>query len=84
MANETKPAILSEAEIKTKLEALKADVQKLAGMKGFNPFLWFAKNVAPHADKFATGDRSPATMEALSKLPSNVPAPKPAEEVAKK
>jgi len=71
MAEEKAPpkVTFDEAAVKKKFQTIEANVNKVAGKKGHNPFFWIATDVQPLVDKYMKGERSDTLFKAIMALP---------------
>lgn len=75
MAEEKTSFKFDEKAVADKIAAIEASVNKVAGQKGYNPFLWMKQfGVSQLVERFRIKkERSPELQTAILKLPSEVP-----------
>lgn len=80
MAEQAKPAApvtpaftFNEQVVKEHMHKVEEGVNKFAGKKNYNPFLWVKEKVQPLVDRFMKGERTKELQEAIVALPTTPP-----------
>lgn len=69
-------SVFNEQAVQQKMDKIAENVNKTAGQRGKNPFIWVQRVVQPLVDRFMKGERTKELEKAILSLPDEPEHPK--------
>jgi len=70
------PSVFNEQAVQQKMDKIAENVNKTAGQRGKNPFIWVKNVVQPLVDRFMKGERTKELEKSILSLPDEPEHPK--------